>query len=441
VSILTLILAGGEGSRLSILGEQRAKPALPFGGKYRIIDFALSNAVNSDLYRVAVLTQYRPHSLVEHIGIGEPWDLNRRRPNGIQIWQPYRGRRDQDWYRGTADALYQNRTFIRADGSELLLVLSGDHIYKQDYRDLLRFHQEKGADLTVAVMHVRPDEVHRFGIMSVDADQRVSRFVEKPKHSESTLASMGIYVFNTSFLLRRLEEVARDPASSHDFGKDIIPKMVECDNVFAYPFSGYWVDVGTIQAYWETNLALLEENPLIDLNDMNWVIHTRSHERPPVKLGPHGDVHSSLLSNGCVINGTVVNSVLSPGVRVERGAVVRDSVIMSDTRIDAGAVINCCVLDKEIEIGAGAQVGLGDDSTPNRLEPTNLCTGITIVGKRAHVPSGANIGRNCRIDPDLRTDDFERLEIPSGATVSRREAVRTTSTDRHCRHSKPGGRG
>src|SRR5437867_3586056 len=216
MSVLALILAGGEGSRLSVLGEKRAKPAVPFAGKYRIIDFPLSNAVNSGLYSVAVLTQYRPHSLMHHIGIGEPWDLNRRWPNGVQIWQPYRGRRDQDWYRGTADALYQNRSFIEGDDSEVLLVLSGDHIYKQDYRELLRFHQEKGADLTVAVMHVRPDEVHRFGIMSTDADGRITNFTEKPKRSDSTLASMGIYVFNTSFLLRRLEEDAQDQKSSHD---------------------------------------------------------------------------------------------------------------------------------------------------------------------------------------------------------------------------------
>jgi len=423
MSVLTLILAGGEGSRLSILGEKRAKPAVPFGGKYRIIDFALSNAVNSDLYRIAVLTQYRPHSLMEHIGIGEPWDLNRRRPNGIQIWQPYRGRHDQDWYRGTADALYQNRTFITLDGSDLLLVLSGDHIYKQDYHELLRFHQEKGADLTVAVMHVSPDEVHRFGIMSVDADQRIVKFAEKPKHSDSTLASMGIYVFNTAFLLRQLEEDARDPASSHDFGKNIIPKMVACDKVFAYPFSGYWVDVGTIQAYWETNLALLEQKPALDLYDKDWVIHTRSHERPPVRLGPRGEVHDCLLSNGCVINGTVINSVLSPGVRVENGAVVRDSVIMNDTTINAGALINGCVLDKEVQIGGEAQVGVGDDNTPNRLEPTKIHTGITIVGKRARVPDGAAIGRNCRIDPDIDIDDFERLGIPSGETVLKREVA------------------
>src|SRR5512136_418538 len=210
MNVLTLILAGGQGSRLSILGEKRAKPAVPFAGKYRIIDFPLSNAVNSDLYRIAVLTQFRPHSMVQHIGIGEPWDLNRRPPNGLQIWQPYRGRTDQDWYRGTADALYQNRNFIGDDGSDILLILSGDHIYKQDYRDLLRFHQDKGADLTVAVMNVSPDEVSRFGIMTVDAGQKISRFVEKPKQSESTLASMGIYVFNTKFLLQQLEDDARD---------------------------------------------------------------------------------------------------------------------------------------------------------------------------------------------------------------------------------------
>ena len=240
--------------------------------------------------------------------------LEPRLPNGVQIWQPYRGRKDQDWYRGTADALYQNRNFIADTGCDQLLILSGDHIYKQDYRDLLRFHEAKGADLTVAVMHVSPDEVQRFGIMDTDAEQRITRFTEKPKKSESTLASMGIYVFNTRFLLRRLEQDAPDAASAHDFGKNIIPKMVEHDRAYAYPFSGYWVDVGTISAYWETNLALLCENPELDLNDPRWVIHTRSEERPAVKLGSTGGSRDSLVSNGCVIHGTVIDSILSPGV-------------------------------------------------------------------------------------------------------------------------------
>jgi glucose-1-phosphate adenylyltransferase len=423
MSVLTLILAGGQGSRLSVLGEKRAKPAVAFAGKYRVIDFALSNVVNSELYRVAVLTQYRPHSLMVHIGIGEPWDLNRTQPNGVQIWQPYRGRTGQDWYRGTADALYQNRSFIRDSGCDRVLVLSGDHIYKQDYRPLLRFHDDKGADLTVTVMHVLPEEMHRFGIMDVDNDDRVTQFTEKPKHATSTLASMGIYVFNTDFLLRRLEEDGCDPNSAHDFGRNLIPKMVVHDKVYAYPFSGYWVDIGTLQTYWETSLTLLADPSPLDLADQSWVIHTRSKERPPVWIGAQGEAHDAMLSNGCRIKGTVIHSVLSPGVIVEAGAIVRDSVIMIDTVIAAGAVVDRCVLDKEIEIGLNAQVGVGDDNTPNQLEPANINTGITIVGKRARIPAGAVIGRNCRIDPDTAGDDYDQLEVPSSGTISKRTTI------------------
>ena len=417
MSILTLILAGGQGSRLSILGEKRAKPAVPFAGKYRIMDFPLSNAVNSDLSRVAILTQFRPHSLIEHMGIGEPWDLNRRPPKGLKIWQPYRGRSDQDWYRGTADALYQNRNFIRADGSETLLVLSGDHIYKQDYRDLIRFHKEKKADLTVAVMNVKEEEVSRFGIMTVGAGQKITKFAEKPKKSDSTLASMGIYVFNAKFLIEQLEEDAQNKESSHDFGKNIIPKIVEMGRAYAYPFVGYWVDVGTIQAYWETSMALLRENPALDLYDYEWVIHTRSAERPPVKCIPPGEIVNSLTSNGCVITGSVINSVLSPGVRVEKGAKVKDSVIMNDTIIRADAVVDCCIIDKQVEIGPGAKLGVGKNDTPNQLEPDNINTGITIIGKRGIIPEGATIGRNCRIDPDTTPDDYETLNVKSGESI------------------------
>jgi glucose-1-phosphate adenylyltransferase len=417
MSVLTLILAGGAGSRLSILGEKRAKPSMPFAGKYRIIDFPLSNAVNSDLYRIAVLTQFRPHSMVQHMGIGEPWDLNRRPPNGLQIWQPFRGRTDQDWYRGTADALYQNRGFIREDSSDTLLVLSGDHVYKQDYRDMLRFHQDKGADLTVAVMNVRQEETSRLGIMTVDAGYKITRFVEKPKHSESTLASMGIYVFNKQFLLQQIEADTQDKNSAHDFGKNIIPRIVEMGRAFAYPFIGYWVDVGTIQAYWETSMALLAENPPLDLYDSKWVIHTRSEERPPVKCIPPGELVNSMASNGCIINGTVMNSVLSPGVRVEKGAVVRDSVILNDTVIRAGALVDRCILDKQIEVGAGAQLGVGAADIPNEVEPANLHTGITIVGKRARIPAGVIIGRNCRIDSDVTQENFHSTEIPGGRSV------------------------
>lgn len=423
MSVLTLILAGGEGSRLSILSEKRAKPAVPFAGKYRIIDFALSNAVNSDLYSVAVLTQYRPHSLMHHIGIGEPWDLNRRWPNGVQIWQPYRGRSDQDWYQGTADALYQNRNFISDTGCDEVLVLSGDHIYKQDYRELLRFHREHRAELTVGVIDVRPDEVHRFGIMTVDASNRIVEFAEKPRQSDSTLASMGVYVFNRDTLLRRLEEDAHDQSSAHDFGKNIIPKMLERDRVVAFPFAGYWVDVGTIQAYWEANLALLADTPDLDLYDSNWTIHTRSEERPPAKFGAPGEIGNSLISNGCRVYGTLINSILSPGVLVEPGAVIRDSVILTDTAIGPGALVDHCVIDKGVVVGAGARVGFGEDNSPNGKEPGNLNSGITVVGKRATIPPDVVIGRNCRIDPGVVHADFREREVPSGATIEPRTAL------------------
>jgi glucose-1-phosphate adenylyltransferase len=418
MKLFTLILAGGEGSRLSILAEKRAKPAMPFAGKYRIIDFVLSNCANSGVADIAVLTQYRPHSLIEHIGTGRPWDLDRNR-GGVRIWQPYRGRSDQDWYRGTADALYQNRNFIRSERSDTLLVLSGDHIYKQDYRDMLRRHEETGADLTVAVMEVPREEAHRFGIMKTGPDGRIVEFHEKPREFQGTLASMGIYVFRTEFLLRRLEEDAPDPHSEHDFGRNIIPRMVREAAVYAYPFSGYWVDVGTIPAYWQTNLELLEDEPALDLYDEEWRIHTRSEERPPVKLPAGAAVSRGLLSNGCIVSGTVVNSVLSPGVVVEAGAEVRDSIIMNDTTVRAGARVDRCILDKQVVVEREAVVGAGDGAPPNRLEPRNLDRGITIVGKDARIPAGTRIGRNCRIDSRARPEDFPGREVPGGECVLR----------------------
>ncbi len=416
MQVLTLILAGGEGSRLSILAEKRAKPAMPFAGKYRIIDFVLSNCSNSGLADIAVLTQYRPHSLIEHIGTGRPWDLDRNR-GGVRVWQPYRGRNDQDWYRGTADALYQNRNFIRSAKRDTLLVLSGDHIYKQDYRAMLRRHEDTAADLTVAVMEVPAEEADRFGIMKTAPDGRVVEFHEKPKTFQGTLASMGIYVFRTELLLQKLEEDAHDPASDHDFGKNIIPSMIQESRVFAYPFSGYWADVGTIPAYWQTHQDLLEDRPALDLYDENWTIHTRSEERPPVKILPRADVSRAFLSNGCVVCGTVVNSVLSPGVVVEAGAEVRDSIIMTDAVIRAGARVDHCIFDKRVIVGANAVVGCGSEHTPNDREPDNLRCGITVVGKEAQIPEGARIGRNCRIDSRTRAEHFPSGELRSGECI------------------------
>lgn len=416
---LAILMAGGAGTRLTVLSDKRAKPAVPFAGKYRIIDFTLSNCVNSGIYDVAVLTQYRPHSLNNHIGVGKPWDLDRQR-GGIQLRQPYQGgSADLDWYRGTADAVYRNLDFIQEHNPDLVLILSGDHIYKMDYRPMLEYHHEKGADLTVGVMNVPLDETDRFGIMSVNRNMRVIEFTEKPKNRDKgTLASMGIYVFSADVLLRRLSEGAAD-APRIDFGKDVIPAMISEDKVYAYPFEGYWVDVGTIQSFWETNLALISQgqNGNLNLHDSDWVIHTRSEERPPVKLGPQAQVVESLISNGCVIRGRVERSVLSPGVYVSPGAIVRESVIINDTWIGPGAVLDRVIVDENAVIGAGTFLGTGDDLTVNHQMPDKLNTGITVVGAGAHIPGGLTIGRNVLIGSDRQEIDFPGTTLASGETI------------------------
>jgi glucose-1-phosphate adenylyltransferase len=415
MDVYALILAGGESSSLSTLGEPRPTASMPFAGKYRIIDFTLSNCANSALSDVAVLTQYRPHSLHEHIGSGRPWDLDRTH-GGIHIWQPYRGRSDQGWQRGTADALYQNRDFIAEAGCDTLMVLSGDHIYKQDYRPMIRQHTDSGADVTIAVRDVPRDQTSRFGIVTTADDGRIVGFHEKPQTFHGTLASMGVYLFKTSFLLDKLDQDAADPASQHDFGRNIIPAMIAEAHVRAYSFNDYWMDVGTIPSYWQANLDLLSDQPALDLYDKSWTIHTRSEERPPVKLGRAATIERSLVSNGCVIAGTVVNSVLSPGVIVEEGAEVRDSIVLNDTRIEAGARVERCIVDKLVVIGRDAILGEGEN-VPNRDEPDNLRDGITIVGKSARVPAGIHIGKNCRIDTDVKERHFTSGRVASGESV------------------------
>ena len=412
-SVLTLILAGGEGERLSILSQVRAKPGVPFGGKYRIIDFALSNAVNSGLTDVGILTQYAPRSLIDHIGVGRPWDLDRSR-GGVALLQPFIGRgRARDWYRGTADAVLQNLDFIADRNPELVLVLAGDHVYKMDYRPFIDTHRVKEADVTCAVRTVPIAEAHRFGILDVAEDGRVTDFVEKPASPPSNLVSMGVYVFSWP-LLRDLLSAERV-----DFGRDVLPWMVtEGRRVFAYEFGGYWQDVGTVESYWQTSLDLLSDDPGIELNDLGWLIYTKSEERPPARIGPDAVVSRSMISHGCVVDGSVVHSVLSPGVRIERGARVRDSIVMFDAVIEADATLDRAILDKECHIGAGARVGVGDDLSPNRDEPERLYAGITLVGKRARVPRGVEVGRNCRIDPGALERDFaRRRRIPSGETI------------------------
>jgi glucose-1-phosphate adenylyltransferase len=376
-----VILAGGEGSRLGVLTDKRAKPAVPFAGKYRIIDFTLSNCVNSGIFDVMILTQYRPHSLNEHIAAGRPWDLDRSFTGGVQIFQPYRGRLDTDWYRGTADAIKQNLSFVERGNPDLVLVLSGDHIYKMNYAGLIAFHSVNRADVTIATLEVSRDEATRMGILATDSEHRVTQFVEKPQDPPGTLASMGIYVFGLDMLGKILTEDAKRRDSSHDFGKDIIPRMVlEGFRVFAYPFGGYWVDVGTLEAYWRTQMDLLASPPPIDLNDRAWIIHTVSEERPPVRIQAGAIVKDSLVTDGCVIEpgARVESSVLSPGVLVGANAVVRESVVLTGTSIGAGARVGCAILDKQVKIGRHARVG--------RIRRAGEEVRLTTIGKNSEVP-------------------------------------------------------
>jgi len=413
-SILTLVLAGGEGERLSILSQVRAKPGVPFGGKYRIIDFALSNAVNSGLTDVGILTQYAPRSLIDHIGVGRPWDLDRSR-GGVTLLQPYLGRgRSRDWYRGTADAVLQNVEFIADRDPELVVILAGDHVYKMDYRPFIERHRATMADITCAVRTVPIEEAHRFGILEADADGWITAFTEKPAKPTSNLVSMGVYVFAWPYLRSILS------SERVDFGRDVIPAMVAAGRrVGSYHYGGYWQDVGTVESYWQTSLDLLSDKPGIDLYDRGWLIYTKSEERAPALIGPHGKVSRSMVSHGCVIHGTVEHSILSPGVRVEAGATVRDSIVMFDTVIGAGASVDRAILDKDCVVGDHARVGDGDDLRPNRQEPERLFAGITLVGKRARIPAGMVIGRNCRVDPGVDEADFgRRRNIRSGETVA-----------------------
>ena len=415
---MAVILAGGEGERLSILSSVRAKPAVPFGGKYRIIDFTLSNCVNSDITDVIVLTQYNPHSLNDHIGLGRPWDLDRN-TGGVKLLQPYIARgRVAEWYRGTADAVLRNMNVIERSDADTFVVLAGDHIYKMDYQPFVQAHRRHRADVTVAVRRVPLADASRMGILAMDDSDRVVEWQEKPKQPKSDLASMGVYVFSRRSLKRWLTE------DLVDFGGNVIPAMLDGGaRVFGYRYSGYWQDVGTIQSYWETNMALLEDRPELDLYDPDWVIHTRSEERAPAKVGATAQIHRSLISHGCVIEGTVVNSVLSPGVRVDVGAVVRDSIVMFDSVIRAGAVVDRAILDKEVVVGQGAIIGEGPyDGPPNRQEPARLNTGITVIGKQAIIPRGARLGRNVKIGGGVRTSDFKTKVVRTGSSVDPQSA-------------------
>jgi glucose-1-phosphate adenylyltransferase len=413
---IAMILAGGRGKRLSILTQKRAKPAVPFAGKYRIIDFPLSNCANSGITTVGVVTQYRPRSLNDHIRIGAPWDLDRRH-GGVWLLHPYERVSEMERYAGTADAIQRNFDFIRQNNPDLVLVLAGDHIYKMDYSELIDFHTAHRADVTIAALKVAPDEATRFGILEINNADRVVAFEEKPAQPKGMLASMGIYVFNLEALSEMLLDDSQNAASAHDFGRDIIPAALGKYQVFAYPYSSYWVDVGTVQAYWEAHMDLLVDEPPLNLLDRQWVIHTPSEERPPVNMRTGATVAHSLITDGCVIEGTVEYSVLSPGVRVARGAVVRNSIILTDSEIHSGAIVDRSILDKRVIVGENAHIGYSADYRPNPLG--HLVSGLTVIGKNTCIRPQVRIGRNCVIAPDLDVSDFTVEVVPSGATVGR----------------------
>ena len=405
---LALILAGGRGSRLDILSEKRSKPAVPFAGKFRIIDFALSNCTNSGIFQIGILTQYLPLSLNEHIGVGKPWDLDRR-DSFVTLLQP-----NNSWYEGTADAIRKNLEFVKRYAAKYVLILSGDHIYKMDYSKLIEQHKATGADLTICAKIVPMEEASRFGILETDENNKINKFVEKPKKPKSNKASMGIYVFNTETLIEAIE--SKSDIVDLDFGMHIIPGMIENKNVYAYEYYDYWMDVGTYDSYLDANLELCGSTDL-DLYDPNWKIYTKSEDLPPVKVGNRATITNSLISNGCSIEGTVERSVLSPGVKVGAGSIVKNSVIFNDVVIGENCKIENAIIDKETIVGRNSIIGYGDDLTPNKDNPKVLSSGLNVIGKRLTLPNNLIVERNVRIFSAPVQTEVATTHIKSGETI------------------------
>ncbi len=403
-----VIMAGGEGSRMGTLTAKRTKPAVPFAGKYRIIDFTLSNCVNSEIFDVMILAQYRPHSLIEHIGAGGPWDLNRDFTGGVRIYSPYKARGSSDWYLGTADAVQQNFRFIKSSDPDFVLILSGDHIYVMNYDALIAFHIDHQADVTICSIRVPIADASRFGILNVDKSFRVTDFEEKPQEPKSDQVNMGVYLFNIELLDKILWKDRTENDSSHDFGKDILPRLIaEGSRVYAFPYSGYWVDVGTVNSYWKAHMDLLAEPAPIDLNDRSWVIHTRTEERPPVRISSGARVSDSMISDGCVLSADAIvkRSVLSPGVRVMPGAIVREAVILAEAGVQSGAKVERSIIDKRVNIGENAVVG-GIDLTGDPA--------ITMIGKNSQLPEKLIVEAGAVIATDVVPSDLSTNLVRSG---------------------------
>ena len=416
--MIAMLLAGGQGSRLGVLTRKVAKPAVAYGGRYRIIDFPLSNCINSGVDTVGVLTQYQPLRLNQHIGIGIPWDLDKKN-GGVTILAPHVKTGDSgEWFNGTANAIYQNIDFIDSNNPEYVLILSGDHIYKMDYSKMLAFHKAHNAAATIAVMEVPMEEAKRFGIMNTEDGDKIYEFEEKPESPKSNLASMGIYIFTWD----RLRDALIEDNSIHpdsDFGKHIIPKMLdEGQPMYAWRFDGYWKDVGTIQSYWESNMDLIRTLPEFNLYEDFWKIYTNSDHQPPQYTAPGSKTEEALLSDGCEIYGTVCRSIIGPGVVVEKGAVVKDSIIMAGTIIGENALVDHCVIDEKCSIGKSVQMGVGEN-IPNEAKPNIYNTGITVLGMNSSVPDGIVMGKNCVIYGRTFPEDYPDGRLESGKAVVR----------------------
>ena len=412
--MIAMLLAGGQGSRLGVLTQKVAKPAVSFGGKYRIIDFPLSNCINSGVDTVGVLTQYQPLRLNTHIGIGIPWDLDRN-VGGVTVLPPYERSKGSDWYTGTANAIYQNLEYMESYNPEYVLILSGDHIYKMDYEVMLEYHKANNADVTIAAMPVPMEEASRFGILITDDANRITEFEEKPANPRSNLASMGIYIFSWKVLKEALIKLKDEPGC--DFGKHIIPY---CHNdgrrIFAYEYNGYWKDVGTLGSYWEANMELIDIIPEFNLYEEYWKIYTKSEKIPPQFSSAEAKVGKSIIGEGTEIYGEVTNSVIGSGVVIEKGAVVRDSIIMQDSVIEADAVVDKAIVAEDVRIGAGARLGVGEYA-PSKYDPKVYQFDLVTVGEHSVIPAGVEIGKNTAVSGVTEASDYPDGKLESGGYI------------------------
>ena len=419
--MIAMLLAGGQGSRLGVLTAKVAKPAVAFGGKYRIIDFPLSNCINSGVDTVGVLTQYQPLRLNAHIGIGIPWDLDRN-IGGVTVLPPYEKSGNSEWYTGTANAIYQNLDYIDSYNPEYVLILSGDHIYKMDYEVMLDFHKANNADVTIATMPVPYEEASRFGIVLTDDDNRITEFEEKPENPRGNLASMGIYIFNWNILKEALIKMSEQ--SNCDFGKHIIPYCHgKGDRMFAYEYNGYWKDVGTLSSYWEANMELINIIPVFNLYEEFWRIYTKSDALPPQYISEYARVERSIIGEGTDVYGEVYNSVIGVGVTIEEGAVVRDSIIMKGTVIRKGTKVYKSIIAENVEVGEDVEVGIGDEA-PSKLDSKIYNSGLVTIGENSVIPPKVKIGKNVAISGITGREDYPDGMLQSGEFIIKAGDVR-----------------